>query len=895
MAESFDFDPSLPDAAKKILDMYRRAVFVEMYHLKNEGGRQYKVTNGQRIGRTAGGYAYSFDIEEELFLSEDAPITITVGTSKNDGVVLSSEDFKITVIMEDDLGERVNSAMLRAEPWKLLQSLNDRLAMMSARHNLALKLMLHGRVQTGGRPIDQVPIGQEEAMGHVLENPITVIWGPPGTGKTHTMAEIAIRYLLSGKKVLVVAHSNISVDGVVGKVAELMRSRGLESRLERGKVMRFGHVRDEQLTNDPQVVAYNYALRSNKRRAQELKELNDRLTSLKKTHRGETQEAIQLQSKIKEIRRGVREDEKYFVDRADLVATTVSKLYANKLFEDKTYDLVMFDEISMAYVPQVICAAMSAAERLVLVGDFRQLAPITKSEKAKEALSHDIFWFLNICDQNQNAHYHPWLVMLNEQRRMHPSISAFPSNKFYGKLLKDHETVLHGRDAIALAEPCKGSPMTLVDLRGTYCASARNSDHSRYNILSALLAFGFAMTAEKSGEDSVGIISPYVAQVRLIKALLKDYQAHGRKTEIACSTVHQFQGSERNVVVLDTVESFPSSGPGILTNGNENGSVNRLVNVAVTRARGKLITLANKDLWDLPKVKKNNAFQLLVNHHLAYDRVLRTRDQSLYNELVFLDFGPNIEMLTLRKANERLASDIAGAKQRIVISIPDGKLLEPYDSDFCSSLRAAKKRGIELLMKCTNPQELPSVLRGQVWESEDAVFPLLLIDNKVCWYGMPLSVGRVRLANGMSVQTAMQTPFRITGENAINMIGSVTELETREADGIRVSLKQRGNASQNTASATATDGLAQFIKEHRVCKKCKAPMRMVRGRKSFFLACTNKRCDATELLDPGYVDHYICVSRVRCPKCGSGLHAAVNNYGIHLRCEKGCYVNVNQV
>ena len=133
--------------------------------------------------------------------------------------------------------------------------------------------------------------------------------------------------------------------------------------------------------------------------------------------------------------------------------------------------------------------------------------------------------------------------------------------------------------------------MTLVDLRGTYCASASNADHSRFNILGAVTSFGLALSAVGDGSGSVGVIAPYIAQVRLVRAMMQDYQERRRKdmpdlSEVACSTVHQFQGSERDVVVLDTVESYPAKRPGVLTYKNANGSVDRLVNVAVTRARG---------------------------------------------------------------------------------------------------------------------------------------------------------------------------------------------------------------------------------------------------------------------------------------------------------------------
>ncbi len=525
------------------------------------------------------------------------------------------------------------------------------------------------------------------------------------------MAEIAISHILAGKTVLAVSHSNVSVDGIVLKVAELMRERGLEKILWNAEVMRFGHVRDAALDADEDLCAHRYAISCNPELKDELVELGRRREELKRedtrtsrelanvqrrisevrtaaranggslhlTHELKTlkkgqqelealrdqisNETVNIQKRTSQIRKKVNEDELRAVDRARMVATTASKMYANKFFDGRKYDLVLFDEVSMAYVPQIVCAAMHAESKLVLVGDFRQLAPITSSSIASKLLSKDIFSYLGITDSAQKAHYHPWLVMLNEQRRMHPSISAFPSAQFYERLLRDHESVVHARDDIAAHEPCPGSSMVLVDMRGAYCASARNVDNSRFNILGAVISFGLALAAVRSGAGSVGVIAPYIAQARLIRALIKDYQERRRKgmpdlSDVACSTVHQFQGSERDIIVLDTVESYPARRPGILTYKNENGSVDRLVNVAVTRARGKLITVANESFWSEKTAGKANAFGLLCDHQYRCDKVMGANNGGLNDILQGYDFGPNIEVFDTVSAEDALIADL---------------------------------------------------------------------------------------------------------------------------------------------------------------------------------------------------------------------------------------------
>ena len=861
-----------------------------MYYQK-EHGRRYKVVNGTFLGRMSDGYAYCFDMESELFIADSSPVTVNHGGKNASGIVVACEDFQITVLLEQDIGVQLPVANIQVAPWKLLEALNARLSKITSRNEIALSLMKDGPGLATGRPISDVATGQETAKERVKNQPITVIWGPPGTGKTYTMAEIAIGHIASGKRVLVVSHSNISVDGVVKKVAELMRARGMDGRLLRGDVMRFGHVRDEALAQDEDVVSYLHALGSDPDRKKELERLYDARDRLRRASGRRTLDMANVQDKIRRLRASIDEDEKYCVGHARLVATTVSKLYANSFFEDKTYDLVMFDEVSMAYVPQIVCAAMHASERLVIVGDFRQLSPIVQGRSAKRELSRDIFTYLGIIGNDQVAHWHPWLVMLDEQRRMHPAISAFPSHEFYDDLLRDHESAREMRRQIAACGPGQGRPMVMVSLRETYCAAMRSSDSSRFNILSAIICFGAALYASRTGASSVGIIAPYAAQVRLIRAMLKDWQERAHKAEregedVTCSTVHQFQGSERDVIVLDMVESYPAKKPGILMSSKENGSVDRLVNVAVTRARGKLVTVSNDAFWQPPIVSKNNGFSRLALHHRTFDSVITARNESLESLLSAMEFGPNIQLLNTADAESGLLHDVGEAAQKIVISLPDGKLEEPFAGMLAQELATAKARGVDVLMKCYNWKDLPDSWRGFGWQSDDAVFPLVMIDGAICWYGIPWSRMRVPVKDLVTQRTVMRTPLRITGYATMQMIWSLTGIENRESGKNKQSLKTREDSAEGDVDGTAAYGLNRYILEHKKCPRCKGPMRIVKGYQSrkFSLRCDS--CGLNDMLYRDELNYYISISHTKCPKCGADVKAKVSRYGLYIECAK---------
>ena len=898
-AEKRDYE-AMPQAVSRILNSYKKHVFSEMYFLRDNGGRRYKVSNGRRIGKSGSAFSYSFEMESELYLSEDSPITLTSGERSSKGTVLACEDFQILVNLDQDLGEKLPSGHISVEPWKLLESLGGKISKMSDADKVALALMAVGPRLRTDLPIEDVPTGQGAAMAHALSNdPVTVIWGPPGTGKTHTMAEIAISFLKQGKTVLAVSHSNISVDGVASKVAELMRAKGMQRDLEKGSVLRFGYVRDEALTNDEDVVSYNFALKSDPALARRMRGLTAERDKLRREGLMSDRRRVQVEEEIKKLKKKVVEKEREAVAKARMVATTVSRIYANKLFEGLKYDVVMFDEVSMAYVPQVICAAMFAKKKLVCVGDFRQLPPIAQGSSSKKALSADIFWYLGICDNAQVAHYHPWLVMLDEQRRMHPDISAFSSMTFYKGLLKDHPSVLGARDAIAARPPRAGEALSLVDIGGMFSTAGRNSDNSRFNILSAAVSFAIGRVVEGSSACKVGIIAPYAAQVRLIRAMVQDVRARKTETGISCATVHQFQGSERDVIVMDLVESRPSEKPGILMSSNENGSVDRLVNVGVTRARGKLVAVADRSFW-AQCADDRNSFSKLVDYLDDRDCSVGVKGNELRKLLEGLDFGANMMLeFDPLKISERLFMDIGRASHKIIISIPDGELLSPYEGDVCKALKSAKARGVEVLMKCLNWKELPEEWKALGWQSDDATCPLVIVDGKTAWYGAPLSRGKFVGKGGFGKVTVLQCALRITGPHTVEMISSLADLESRVVDGRKQALKDRRGPAQQDSKGKGVDGLALYVKQHEKCPKCKKPMTLSRGWKSgkFFLKCPS--CGESALLTKELVNHYICVSQVKCPQCArslrSGLTARVSRYGLYITCDRGHTVKPDQI
>lgn len=607
---------------------YLTALVQEKKFLESRGGRQHKLSNGVRIRYTQNTYGYRFELEDELFLSDDTPVKLTVNGRTVSGHVVLCESFEITILFQQDLGQKVESATLNAEPWGLLDAqvsvINQALRNHATSHIFDL-LINEGPALASSESTLNIPMGQEQAIRKALTSPVTFIWGPPGTGKTYTMAEIAIQFLQQGKTVLIVSHSNVSVDGAIKKVGELIRNKHLDKMLKSGKVLRHGYVRDKILNADDDLAAFNYTLSRNKKLISEKNELTKKKESMRRNGLQNDPEFLKTETRLKSIRNQVKELQTGYVCRAKLIATTISKVNMDQIFKDRQYDVVMFDEVSMAYVTQIFCAAAHAREHFIAIGDFRQLPPIVQSKSENvQVLKQDIFSYLKIWTNGQ-LHNHPWLVMLNEQRRMDPTIANFPSQYIYGGLLKDDKSVKDRKwDLVRgkgkLTRELNFKALNLIDLSGTYCAAASNSQHSHFNILSALITFGTAITLESEGHIDVGIVAPYNAQAQLIRAMLKDYENMKKplyetdKPKIVCSIIHQFQGSERDAIIFDSVDSYPFAKPGLIYTADGDDQVKRLINVAITRSKAQLVAVTNRRFWNNKLKNSTHIVRQLFNH-----------------------------------------------------------------------------------------------------------------------------------------------------------------------------------------------------------------------------------------------------------------------------------------
>lgn len=260
--------------------------------------------------------------------------------------------------------------------------------------------------------------------------------------------------------------------------------------------------------------------------------------------------------------------------------------------------------------------------------------------------------------------------------------------------------------------------------------------------------------------------------------------------------------------------------------------------------------------------------------------------------------GPNITViLDAEDAMSRFLHDISRAVHKIAISMPDGRLIDPFQGQALASLREAKARGVDIVMKCRNWKDLPEDWKGLGWQSDDADSPLVIVDEETAWYGMPLSQGRFVSSKGEGTAVVLQSPMRIKGKCTIEMLSSLADMQSRMVDGRKHSLQQRSGVSAGDKDGKSQSGLSLYMRENMKCKRCGGPMKLERGFKSgkFYAKCTVKACGETELVDKGFVNHYLCVKQARCPKCKSRLEARISKFGIYIQCDCGHTIKLDEV
>lgn len=850
--------------------------------------REHKVVNGRQISAEAGRFFYRFDFKGESELREDNSLQVIVNDGFYQGTVKALGANSVTIALGVDLGPTVNFARLETQEQDLLQSLILRLKELNEQRDsgawnleLASKALDLGALPRAVfpsadlKPPEDLTADQNTALARCMTQPVTYVWGPPGTGKTVLLAAMALQLYQANKRVLIVSHTNHAVDGVVESLCKRLTERG-RTAIAEGSILRVGFMVKESLIKrySDQVSLDSVIHKSHKKVSERLAALNSELSDVRdklfntsrkltlldtyqqlrdeieRVRNSDTaadvsfissvrsslspadgtqdaeapiddlvtfmeqslrqveeeirgadkqilnERSIELSTRQLELAEAVAVLEKFIrdlrlslLDRARIVASTATHaMLASK--ELSEFDAVLIDEASMLPLPLCFLLCTRAKERVVIAGDFRQLPAIARSDSpvVQQWYARDIFDCAGVIDLVDERREHPAVVTLTTQFRSHEVLCGLINNRFYGGLLqtKTDSTAERYifRDPLAYLNR---SPLVLVDTSELE-PWGDLANGSKSNLQHALVVRKLALLLSAHGvavlPEALGVIVPYRAQADLVRSLLGECSLGD---SVSVGTVHKFQGSERNAIILDLTESAPHNLGRFLNPNSLRDTGARLLNVALSRARRHLIVVANLKhlrsslkmrslMWGILDDIERVGYRLSVSD-LINERIFSTPSREARESLGLLAFQAFEQNLFM----PGLVADLVDANYEVVFS--SSRISERAATVITSVLEERIKKGIKVSVRYDLEEmaghEQQVVLQrlrrsGIVTIPADSdAKPMVIIDSEVFWSG---SLVPLDCLNG---ETGLMTRV-VSGEASMR---ALHELESDGASG----------------------------------------------------------------------------------------------------------------
>jgi ATP-dependent RNA/DNA helicase IGHMBP2 len=455
-------------------------------------------------------------------------------------------------------------------------------------------------------PLDSTHLddSQRDAIQLALQQPVALLHGPPGSGKTTTVVELIRQAVfLHQYRVLVTAPSHVAVDNILSRLVTKGTNQKKQPKLQ---VVRLGHPARLQADLLP------YSLEALVQAAEGTEIVQDvrheLQTWLRRVNRPQTKYAdkVAARREMKLLRQEIKQREQKVVhdlfQRANVVLATCVGA-ANRLLSKNTYDrpfdLVIVDEAAQSL--EAACwIPILRGSRLVLAGDHCQLPPTIQcnDRRVQQKLGHTMFArIMKLYETNP----HQISRMLKVQYRMHETIANWASEALYHGELTTHSTA-QGRTLATLPgvslqddedNELAQMPLLLIDTAGCDCYESTNAAGSRFNPGEAHIVQQHVRRLLDMGvpASQIAVITPYNGQVELLKSM---------EMPVEIRTVDGFQGGEREAVVLSLVRSSPQKGSSIGFLRDD-----RRLNVAVTRAKRHCCVVADSETVSSSPFVKN--------------------------------------------------------------------------------------------------------------------------------------------------------------------------------------------------------------------------------------------------------------------------------------------------
>lgn len=571
------------------------------------------------------------------------------------------------------------------------------------------------------------------------------------------------------------------------------------------------------------------------------------------------------QKRIAEINEKLNNIGSEILAQAKIIGTTLTKGYLKNEVYQRDFDAVIVDEASMAALPVLFFNLGLSKGKAIIIGDFRQLSPIArgKTDLIEKWLKRDIYELADIVRNINEERHDNRVTQLTVQHRMHPDISKIINEHIYDNKLSDAKkgSKEKKKEVVTIrTKPFSNHAVTFVDTSAydPWCATLPS--WSRLNLYTAELAYFLALQALNEGVEDIGIIAPFRAQTNIINKILLETNEKESEKFIKVSSIHTTQGRERELIILDLTEST-GSWPSKLFKGSNSSEAMRLINVAISRARSKLVIIGNLKYID-SKYPHDSILKNIINDVVQKHPVVTSNEifdfapdsSGIMEKPIIVDednYNKRLSLYTQANFYPAFFQDLSKCKKELIIF--SAFIYKNRYSDLDPALRDLVNSGVSVVIYTSKPKSnerekkeiikhltglgIKVIIRSNMHEK------IALIDREISWHGT---------LNILSHQNTTESMMRFFGNKMASELFKQFKIDASISD-------------------YALDKKIQTIR-YGSCPHCKQQLIVKNGKNGLFLSCPNyPKCKFAADPDNNVIKMVYGEDYLICEKCGEEM------------------------